>query len=169
MSSDLRSIKITALTHNEEYCPVMIHNPLTRPVVDLLNLRGLEVRILISSFRFRETLPRPYSAGHSPLSTRPHTKVESYSEVILQKDDSGSHAVLTEQRSSASQMTAAKFMDIISRLPSCAGQTADAISACTQVIMEDAHKLLKKKNSISECPNIWIRLPKIRTSNCTLG
>ena len=33
------------------------------------------------------------------------------------KDDSGSYAVFTEQGSSASQMTAAKIMDIISRLP----------------------------------------------------
>ena len=31
------------------------------------------------------------------------------------KDDSGSYAVFTEQGSSASQMTAAKIMDIISR------------------------------------------------------
>ena len=56
------------------------------------------------------------------------------------KDDSGSHAVFTEQGSLASQMTAAKIMDIISRLPGCDGQAADAISACTQVKMEDAHK-----------------------------
>ncbi len=35
------------------------------------------------------------------------------------KDGSGSHAVFTEQGSSASQMTAAKVMDIISRLPGC--------------------------------------------------
>ena len=61
------------------------------------------------------------------------------------KDDSGSHAVFTEQGSSASQMTAAEIMDIISRLPpGCDGQAADAISAYTQVKMEDAHKLLKK-------------------------
>ena len=33
------------------------------------------------------------------------------------KDDSGSYAVFTQQGSSASQMTAAKIMDIISRLP----------------------------------------------------
>ena len=33
------------------------------------------------------------------------------------KDVSGSYAVFTEQGSSASQMTAAKVMDIISRLP----------------------------------------------------
>ena len=62
------------------------------------------------------------------------------------KDDSGSYAVFTEQGSSASQMTAAKITDIISRLPGCDGQAADAVSACTQVIMEDAHKLLKFQN-----------------------
>ena len=59
------------------------------------------------------------------------------------KDDSGSYAVFTEQRSSASQMTAAKVMDIISRLPGCAGQAADAVSAYTQVKMEDAPTLFK--------------------------
>ena len=74
------------------------------------------------------------------------------------KDDSGSYATFTEQRSSASRMTAAKVMDIISRLPSCDGQAADAVSAYTQVKMEDAHKLLKIPKS--ECPDIWIRLPR---------
>ena len=74
------------------------------------------------------------------------------------KDDSGSHAVFSEQGSSASQMTAAKVMDIISRLPGCAGQAADAVSACTQVKTEDAPKLLKIPKS--ECPDIWIRLPR---------
>ena len=74
------------------------------------------------------------------------------------KDDSGSYAVFTEQGSSASQMTAAKIMDIISRLPRCAGQAADAVSAYTQVKMEDAHKLLEILQS--ECPDIWIRLPR---------
>ena len=74
------------------------------------------------------------------------------------KGDSGSYAVFTEQGSSASQMTAAKVMDIMSRLPGCGGQAADAISAYTQVKMEDAPKLLKIPKS--ECPDIWIRLPK---------
>ena len=74
------------------------------------------------------------------------------------KDDSGSYAVFTEQGSSASQMTAAKVMDIISRLPACAGQAGDAVSAYTQVKMEDAPKLLKIPKS--ECPDIWIRLPR---------
>ena len=75
------------------------------------------------------------------------------------KDDSGSYAVFTEQGSSASQMTAAKVMNIISRLPGYAGQAADAVSAHTQVKMEDAPTLLKKIQK-SECPDIWIRLPK---------
>ena len=74
------------------------------------------------------------------------------------KDDSRSYAVFTEQGSSASQMMAAKVMDIISRLPGCAGQAADAASAYTQVKMEDAPKLLKIPKS--ECPDIWIRLPR---------
>ena len=55
-------------------------------------------------------------------------------------------------------MTAAKVMDIISRLPGCDGQAADAVSAYTQVKMEDAHKLLKILKS--ECPDTWIRLPR---------
>ena len=49
------------------------------------------------------------------------------------KDDSGAYAVFTEQGSSFSQMTAAKVMDIISRLPGCAGHAADAVSTYTQV------------------------------------
>ena len=55
-------------------------------------------------------------------------------------------------------MTAAKVMENISRLPGCAGQAADAISAYTHVEMEDALKLLKIPKS--ECPDIWIRLPR---------
>ena len=74
------------------------------------------------------------------------------------KDDSGSYAVFTEQGSSASQMTAAKVMDIILRLPGCSGQAAEEVSAYTQVNMEDASTLLK--NPKSESPDIWIRLPK---------
>ena len=74
------------------------------------------------------------------------------------KDDSGSYAVFTEQGLSASQMAAAKVMDIITRLPGCDGQAADAVSAYTQAKMEDAHKLFKIPKS--ECPDIWIRLPR---------
>ena len=59
------------------------------------------------------------------------------------KDDSGTCAVFTEHGSSASQMTAAKVMDVIARLPDCDGQAADAISAHTQVKVEDAPRSLK--------------------------
>ena len=59
------------------------------------------------------------------------------------RDDSGSYTAFAEQGSSASQMTAAKVMDIMSRLPGCAGQAAEAVSAYTQVKMKDAPSLLK--------------------------
>ena len=61
-----------------------------------------------------------------------NTKDELCSEVTV-KDDSGSYAVFTEQGSSASHMTAAKIMDVISRLPGSDGQAADAVLAYTQV------------------------------------
>ena len=69
----------------------------------------------------------------------------------IARDDSGSNAVFTEQGSSISQMTAAKVMDIISRLPGCAGQAADAVSVYTEVKMEDAPSLLKFQS-----PNVQI-------------
>ena len=59
------------------------------------------------------------------------------------KDDSGSYAVFTEQGSSASQMTAAKIMDIISRLPGCDGQAADAVSVYTQVKNERCSQMIE--------------------------
>ena len=62
------------------------------------------------------------------------------------KDDSGSYAVFTEQGSSATQMTAAKAMDIISRLPGCDGQAADAVSAYTQVKWKMLTNYLKFQN-----------------------
>ena len=74
------------------------------------------------------------------------------------KDDAGTCAVFTEQGSSASQMTAVTIMDVIARLPGCDGQAADAASACTQVKLEDAGRLLKI--SKSECPDVWMRLPR---------
>ena len=60
------------------------------------------------------------------------------------KDNSGSYAVFTEQGSSASQMTAAKIMDIISRLPGCDGQAADAVSAYTQVKNGRCSQIIEK-------------------------
>ena len=51
-------------------------------------------------------------------------------------------SVFQEQRSSASQMTAPKVMDIISRIPGWAGHAAETVSTYTQVKKEDAPKLL---------------------------
>ena len=73
------------------------------------------------------------------------------------KDDSGAYAVFTEQGSSASQMTAARVMDVIARLPDCDGQAADAVSPYTQVKLKDAPRLLKIPKK-TECPDVWIRL-----------
>ena len=70
----------------------------------------------------------------------------------------GRGGAFIEQGSSASQKIAAKVTDIISRFLGCDGQAADAVSAYTQVKMEDTHKLLKI--SKSDCPDIWIRLPR---------
>ena len=55
-------------------------------------------------------------------------------------------------------MTAAKVLDVIARLPGCAGQASDAVSANTQVKMEDAATLLRLFKF--ECPGIWLRLPR---------
>ena len=55
-------------------------------------------------------------------------------------------------------MTAAKVTDIISGLPGYSGEAADAVSAYTQVKMEDAPISLKIPQS--ECPDIWRRPPK---------
>ena len=54
------------------------------------------------------------------------------------------YAVLIEHGSSASHMTTAKVLVVISRLTECAGQACDAVSAYTNVKMEDAPKLLEQ-------------------------
>ena len=55
-------------------------------------------------------------------------------------------------------MTAAKVLDLIARLPECDGQAADAVSAYTQVKLEDAPRSLR--NPVSDCVDVWIRLPR---------
>ena len=74
------------------------------------------------------------------------------------KDDSGAYAVVTEQGSSASQMTAAK-----SHGRHCETnrmrRTSSRRSICfLPVKSEDAPRLLEIPKS--ECPDIWIRLPR---------
>ena len=49
-------------------------------------------------------------------------------------------------------MTAAKIMDVIARFPGCDGQAADAVSAYTEVKLEDVLKQLQIPKS--ECPDV---------------
>ena len=74
------------------------------------------------------------------------------------KNDSGRYAVFTEQGSSASQVTAAKVMEVPARILDCAGQsptrylpTPKSSGGCSKVAQNS------KK---SECPDVWIRLPR---------
>ena len=67
------------------------------------------------------------NAELEPKHQKCHGRVVLRSDIV--KDDSGAYAVFTEQGSSASQMIAAKAMDVIARLPGCDGQAADAVSA----------------------------------------
>ena len=71
------------------------------------------------------------------------------------KLDSGSYAVFTEQGSSASQMTAAKWMVVIARIPD---KPQTQCPFFPMFKMQDAPKLLKVPKS--ECPDIWIRPPR---------
>ena len=95
----------------------------------------------------KSTLPHLMYSSHLKNSEL-EPKFQKYKgRVVLRggifQGDSGAYAVFTEQGSSASQMTAAKVMDVIARLPDCDRQTADAVSAYTQVKLEDAPRLLK--------------------------
>ena len=56
------------------------------------------------------------------------------------------------------KVAAAKVMDVVARLPDCVGQATDAVSACTQVKMEDAPRVLNIPKS--ECPEKWTRRPR---------
>ena len=82
------------------------------------------------------------------------------------KDDSRINAAFAEQGSSASQMTAAKALDVSASAWRCAGQASDAVSAYTHLKMENAPTLLNLPKF--ECVEIWIRLPVGRhTQKCS--
>ena len=63
--------------------------------------------------------------------TKDTSRVVLRSDIV--KDVSGSYAAFTGQGSSASQMTAAKVLDVIAKLPDCHGQAADSITAYIRV------------------------------------
>ena len=112
----------------------------TIPVWQMEKIKSKIKRDYSRSTKRQKESPLCYIDGHvSPRKTR--TKNQSHrhrGRVVLRgdiaKDDSGTCAVLTEQGSSASQMTAAKVLDVIARLPSCDGQAAGARSAHTKLI-----------------------------------
>ena len=76
------------------------------------------------------------------------------------KDGTGGYAVFTKQGASASHMTAAEVLDVVSRMRGMPGEANDAVSAYTQVKMNDAPRLLELPKT--ECPTVWIRLPRNR-------
>ena len=90
--------------------------------------------------------PLGYIDGHmSPQKAELAPKLQKYrGRVVLGgeiKDDSWrAYAVFTEQGSSASQMTASKFMD---------GQAADAVSACSQIAQNSKIRMSRRMDTSS--------------------
>ena len=78
------------------------------------------------------------------------------------QDDSGSCAVFTEQGCSAMHMTAAKVLDVISRLPDWAGGASDAVSPYTHSGKNRRWSQIGKVTG-SWIPVMWIRLPRSRS------
>ena len=78
------------------------------------------------------------------------------------KDEQGHRATFTERGASASQMEATRFLDTTSKLPGMAGEASDGVSACTQVKMWSAPRLLRLPE---ECPEFWIRIPPRQRPN----
>ena len=62
------------------------------------------------------------------------------------RDESGCFAVFSEQGTSASHLSAAKFLDAIARMPGNDGQDSDAVGAYTQCELKGVET--------------WVRLPR---------
>ena len=73
------------------------------------------------------------------------------------KDETGHFAVFSEQGTSASQMSAAKFLDATARCPGCKGEDSDAVGAYAQVILKDIAKVKGVEHITT-----WITLPRNR-------
>ena len=127
----------------------------TIPAWQLEKVRSKEV--ILEAQRDKKKSPLCYIDGHKchfknaelePKFQKCEGRVVLRGDTV--KDDSGTCAFFSEQGSSASQLTAAKIMGVIARLPDCDGQAADAVSAYTQVKLEDAPRLLRIPKS--HCP-----------------
>ena len=84
------------------------------------------------------------------------------------KDEQGCDAVFSEQGTSASHMSAAKFLDAIARMPGHSGGNADAVGAYTHANLDPASHLL---GGTQQKPvETWITLPPSRrpTSWCSI-
>ena len=74
------------------------------------------------------------------------------------KNDSRNYVVFSEHSASASHMTVAKVLDVLSRIPGCCGQGTNAVTANSQVEMKDPPEPIHL--SKEDCPKIFLmRLP----------
>ena len=73
------------------------------------------------------------------------------------RDKDGYYAVFPEQGTSSSNMAATKFLDAIARMPGCDGEDSDAMSAYTQVKLDEIESFLGKGH---EWVDAWVSLPK---------
>ena len=75
------------------------------------------------------------------------------------KDDCGNYAVFSEQAASASHVTAATVLGVVSRSPRCSGQASDAVSAYPQLEMKDAperHHLEVRARNVVGVPLVHV-------------
>ena len=97
------------------------------------------------------------------------TKHQKYTDRVLLrgdigKDDSGSYAVFTDQGSSASRMTTAKVMDVISRLLGCDGQAVNTIYPEPE-IHEHIYVTKRLRNNVQDCKHILTDIETNVTNN----
>ena len=96
----------------------------TAPAWDLGEVKS--TRRLFWKHKDKKKSPLCHTDGHRSLQKKAELEPELqkfHGRVVLRgdcvQDDSGAHAVFTEQGSSASQMTAAKIMNVFARPPNC--------------------------------------------------
>ena len=117
----------------ERYCELANKTPqrtgLTTPCLDYHQFKEEELDLLENCQTYDHKWSWNVCIWHALVDLLFYCPWTNLLVLSQNKDDSGSYAVFTEQGSSASQMTAAKVMDIRSRLPGCDGQAADSVSA----------------------------------------
>lgn len=73
------------------------------------------------------------------------------------RDNDGYYTVFSEPGTSSSHMAATKFLDAIARMPDCDGEDSDAMSAYTQVKLDE---IGKNRGKGHEFVDTWVSLPK---------